>query len=110
MRPGTDSSPNASDTSVFQYVISNMCGPHATQPSLKRVVAPALQASPAYFRIAANHAGNLGSLRTDPRRPCEVSLEAHPILDLLLQRLFIITSQPLDDCMDLCLRPALLLL
>src|SRR6516164_8276560 len=59
--------------------------------------------------IAADHAGDLGHVRVDPWCPGEESLEVDLLVDLLLQRLFIVAREPVDDGMHLLLRTTLLL-
>src|SRR5215468_5695082 len=51
--------------------------------------------------IAADHAGNLGDVGVNPWCPGEESLEVDLLVDLLLQRLFIVAREPLDDGMHL---------
>ena len=59
--------------------------------------------------ITADHAGDLRDVRVDEWRAGEESLEVDLFVDLLLQRLFIVAREPVDDGMHLLLRTTLLL-
>src|SRR5262249_4055604 len=58
--------------------------------------------------IDADDAGDLGHVRVDPWRLAEERLEVDVLLDLLLQRWFIVAGEPVDDGMHLLLRTTLL--
>src|SRR5262249_40884833 len=62
-----------------------------------------------FYPIAADHAGDLRDVRVDSWCPGEESFEVDPLVDLLLQRLFIVAREPLDDGMHLLLGTTLLL-
>src|SRR5512146_2338345 len=59
--------------------------------------------------ISADDARNLGSVRVDPWGSGEESLKVDFRLNLLLQRLFVVAGEPVDDGMNLCLRAPFLL-